>query len=374
MHFPILLGLWLTSVEPGAALNAGRDCIQRADYSCAERHFRSALAALPPSDPRTAIAWANLGATLYLAGRLAESEAATLRALEAFGPGMANEMASALSNLATLYRRSGRFQDAEAFYHRAQRTVDSVHGVHSGPAGVLRHHFAELYRAWGRTDEAERHARAAVALLENAGEATRLAYINSLLTLGIILESKGELPEAEALITRSLALREAAFPPNDPRIAPAVLALASLRLDSSRVPEAEQLLRRALSISQASLGPNHPYCATALNNLAQTAKLGGRFAEAEDSYRRALAIWEKTVGQRSIDYALTLSNFADLYRAQGKLMGAERMYRRSIATLSEVLGPDHAAVQSRRQSLQELTAALERHTNHRVSLQSLRKR
>ena len=141
-----------------------------------------------------------------------------------------------------------------------------------------------------------------------------------------------------------------------------------------RPADAEHLLRRALSISEAALGPNHPYCATALNNLAQAAKRAHRFSEAEQFYRRALDIWMRTAGEQSIDYALTLANFADLFRVQGKLLGAESMYRRAINTLSRWLGPDHPAVRSRRQSLDELSRINARYDIHRVSIQTLRRR
>ncbi len=56
------------------------------------------------------------------------------------------------------------------------------------------------------------------------------------------------------------------------------------------------MMRRALAIDEASYGPEHPRVATHLNNLAGLLQATNRLAEAEPLMRRALAIDEAATG------------------------------------------------------------------------------
>ncbi len=65
---------------------------------------------------------------------------------------------------------------------------------------------------------------------------------------------------------------------------------------AGRPGEAEPLLQRALAIREAALGAEHPDTATSLNNLAGLYQDLGRPGEAEPLMQRALAIREAALG------------------------------------------------------------------------------
>src|SRR5258707_1317282 len=73
--------------------------------------------------------------------------------------------------------------------------------------------------------------------------------------------------------------------------------LAGLLRATNRLAEAEPLMRRALAIDEANYGPDHPRVAIRLNNLADLLRVTIRLAEAEPLMRRALAITEANYGQ-----------------------------------------------------------------------------
>ena len=57
---------------------------------------------------------------------------------------------------------------------------------------------------------------------------------------------------------RALAIDEASYGPEHPRVATRLNNLASLLQEMNRLAEAEPLMKRALAIDEASYGPEHP--------------------------------------------------------------------------------------------------------------------
>src|SRR5689334_8821166 len=94
-------------------LERGATLVQHAQYSEAESVLRSAIEDLDESDPRRGPALNNLGAALYYSGHIQGVEEIYIRALRAIGDRWPKQIASIKNNLATLYRRTGRFQEAE---------------------------------------------------------------------------------------------------------------------------------------------------------------------------------------------------------------------------------------------------------------------
>jgi hypothetical protein len=78
----------------------------------------------------------------------------------------------------------------------------------------------------------------------------------------ILFDAKALHSRAEVYSRRCLAIAEARFDPNDPRIAVRLNNLAELLRATNRLGEAEPLYRGALAIDEASLGKDHPIVAS----------------------------------------------------------------------------------------------------------------
>ena len=152
------------------------------------------------------------------------------------------------------------------------------------------------------------------------------------------LQEIAQLPEAEPLMRRALAISEASFGPDHPGVAIRLTHLAGLLQGANRLAEAEPLMRRALAIGEASYGPEHPSVGTRLNNLAQLLQDTGRLAEAEPLMRRALAIHETIFGSHHPTVATSLNNLAELLRATGRLTEAEPLMRRVVGIFERFEG------------------------------------
>jgi tetratricopeptide (TPR) repeat protein len=333
-------------------LEKGVTLVQHGQYSEAESILRSVLADLDKSDPRRGPALNNLAAALYYSGQTQGVEEYYLRALAAIGDGSPQQAAAIKGNLATLYRRTGRFQEAEQLF----RDVLHYHESFSAEGITVATDFgrlAELYRSMGRYTESESCGRKAVEIMSRAGPAHQLAYSDSLQTLANTRQLQGALAEAEALTRHALEIREPKLGPNDARVAGSLSALGQILMGQKDYAEAELVLRRALEKFRKSAGDHHPDVAATTNNLAQVCKFTGRVAEAERLYKQALEIWAATLGEDSIDYGMGVGNLADLFRMEGRLFAAAGLYRRAIAIVVRHTGPSHPIIASFSAGLEE---------------------
>ncbi|MFT5468200.1 MAG: hypothetical protein ACI8UO_003308 [Verrucomicrobiales bacterium] len=93
------------------------------------------------------------------------------------------------------------------------------------------------------------------------------ALTRLLACLGVFRYTRAQYAAAESLYRRTLAITEASFGPDHPKVATDLNNLALLLKDTNRLSEAKEPMRRALEIFTASLGPDHPNTLTVAGNL-----------------------------------------------------------------------------------------------------------
>jgi tetratricopeptide (TPR) repeat protein len=244
--------------------------------------------------------------------------------------------------------------------------------------------LAELLLHLARYDEAERYARAIIAIREehlgddqlkladallvlgkllwaranyfgvevvarrilrilqgHASEAALGVHGAALSLLGLAFTDEGRFDEAEAPLRQALAIDERIYAPEDPNLATALNNLALLLLATSRLVEAEPLLRRALAIDERSCGREHPNVARDLNNLARLLYDTNRLVEAEPLVRRALTIRERSLGGEHPYVAQSLSSLGAVLLTTKRLAEAEPLLRRALAIDEQSCGPQH---------------------------------
>ncbi len=178
--------------------------------------------------------------------------------------------------------------------------------------------------------------------------------------LALLLQATNRLAEAEPLYRRALAIDEASFGPEHPKVAILSNNLAVLLQDTNRLDESELLLRRALAIDEASLGPEHPNVAIRCNNLAVLLRSTNRLSESELLHRRTLAIVEASLGPDHPNVATSCNNLASLLQDTNRLAEAELLHRRALSIDEACFGPEHPNVARDCNSLAELLRATKR--------------
>ena len=133
---------------------------------------------------------------------------------------------------------------------------------------------------------------------------------------------------------RALAVDEASYGLNHPRVATDLNNLAKLLQTTDRLAEADPLMRRALKIDEASYGKDHPDVARNLNNLAGLLRVTNRLAEADPLMRRSLRflIALKQHGYQHPNLQTVVHNYITFLHAQGL---SEEAIQAKIASLSQ---------------------------------------
>jgi len=233
----------------------------------------------------------------------------------------------------TLYGQ-GKYTEAVPIAQTALRVAEATFGPQHPDVATALNNLAGLYRAQGKYAEAEPLCRHALALREKVLGPEHRDVATSLNNLAEVYRDQGKYAEAEPLYRRALAIWEKTLGPEHPDVAASLNNLAGLYHDQGKYAEAEPLYRRALAIREKVLGPEHPAVAPSLNNLAGLYRAQGKYAEAEPLYRRALAIWEKSLGPNHAATGSALENLGISYYARGRPNEATPFFARAQENLA----------------------------------------
>ena len=181
------------------------------------------------------------------------------------------EVATALNNLAVIYRAQGRYAEAEPLYNRALAISEKALGPEHPDVAIRLNNLAVLYRAQGRYPRPS--------LCRNAPS-----------------------PSARKRSARSI------------RMSPSVSTIWRCSTGARSPCRGRALVQTRPRHQREGARPGPPGCRHRLNNLAKLYRATGSYAEAGPLYERALIIREKVFG---IDHAST------------------NAIRRSLQTLSE---------------------------------------
>src|SRR5262245_2342419 len=180
----------------------------RGDVARAETDYRAALssigrlvAARASFDVRTVRAQALRGlANLALArGETFEAEQQLLHALDMVeqkaGPSHESS-AMLMDDLGTLYRQTGRYDEAARLQHLALTVIEDTVGIEHPQAATILEHLAMLEHARRQFIVGERLAREAAAIQERAFGPDHPRVAGALVVLASMLEGQGKLLEA----------------------------------------------------------------------------------------------------------------------------------------------------------------------------------
>ncbi|HVO92821.1 MAG TPA: tetratricopeptide repeat protein [Terriglobales bacterium] len=153
------------------------------------------------------------------------------------------------------------------------------------------------------------------------------------------------------------ALREAeSFGPKDLRVGEILNVLGLTYIAQQRSKDAQSVLTRALAIREASLGVSHKDTNATRNNLANVFAMQGQVAQAEELYQRAIQEIEHSAGQYAPELDYLLTSLSRLYLLHGGAVDAEPLARRALAINEKAQGLDGLRVQ---ENLHQLASILQ---------------
>ena len=174
-----------------------------------QEHSDRNTSTLAQTDPRLAEAdrLEQQVIQLYQQGRYEEGIAIAEQVLEIRESILGNhpDTATALNNLAELYRAMGRYSEAEPLYQRSLSIREQQLGADHPDTAQSLNNLAELYRAMGRYSDAEPLYQRSLSIYEQQLGADHPNTAATLNNLAGLYESMGRYSEAEALYKRSLS-------------------------------------------------------------------------------------------------------------------------------------------------------------------------
>lgn len=287
------------------------------------------------------------GSKLYEVGRYAEAiplAEQVLSILEKIHGREHSEVATALNNLAELYRETGDYERAESLFKSALAIQKRASGPEHPEVVTLLNNLAMLYQGMGNYAQAKPLYNQALSITEKRLGPRHLGLTTPLNNLAELYREMGDFTNAEPLHWRALRLTERALGPMHVEVATSLNNLGALYEDQGDYARAEPLYKRAISILEKKLGADHFEVATSLDNLGVLYFDKEDYGQAEALYKRALAIREKTLGPKHPDVALSLNNLALLYDVVGDYARAKSLYERALQIYEESFPPQHPLV------------------------------
>jgi tetratricopeptide (TPR) repeat protein/tRNA A-37 threonylcarbamoyl transferase component Bud32 len=258
------------------------------------------------------------------------------------------QLVSSLAGLAGMYSLAAYYDNAEALFQDGLAIRDRAPAgerCHVGYARVLSE-LAVLRWRQGYLREAEHHADAAIACLEQTFGPDHVVTVDETTIRFLIWSEQGRYDEAERLARRLLERRSALHEPISPAIDNAMHHLARVLYERGKLDEAMRFEREALSRREALVGHDSGAVADSLKAIGDIQLAGGDPRAAEPNYREAVQLWRNAMGGDHPYVAEAMRGLAEALAAQGRLDAARPLAEQALAQQQQRLRPGHPAIAS----------------------------
>ena len=294
---------------------------------------RAAELAYRPIQARTAL---FIGISRRTRGMLDESTTRVGDALWLAEAGADDELtALASAHLVSTLALQGRAELVRAQARRTEAAIERL-GRRTRADLVLSDGLGILAHLEGRLQDARTHYAQAVAHAEQLPDEPPSVLGGELDKLSQIHAALGEREQADALLERALALKEASLGPLHPMVLATRFHIASAVVEHGRFDEGIAALEDVLEDTVRSMGEDYGLVGVIHGNLAVAHSLAGHEAEAIEHGERSLAVMRRALGNDNPQLLTPMMNLAENY--------GRRRPQQAIALLEEALALGRATV------------------------------
>ena len=290
------------------------------------------------------IAMSNLASTYRKQGRWLEAEKINIEAVknaqQIFGEEHPDTLLT-ISNLAVTYVIQGRWREAEELQLKVVEASTRSLGKEHADTLTSMDNLASIYHHQGRLVEAEKLTEQVVDNIKRVLGEEHPYTLNSMTNLAELYSHQGRLIEAQKLAEQVMYSEKRVLGEEHPKTLTSMDNLASIYRHQGRLVEAEMMIRRTLELREKKLGKEHPSTLTSVHNLALTLGDRGKYAETLAINRRLLELREKILGTEHPDTLTSMHNLALALSCQGKYKEAELLAKQVLKDRTRILGEEH---------------------------------
>lgn len=276
------------------------------------------------------------------------------------------EAASSLALLSQSQDSFGQYAEAERNLRQAMQIRKTRFGTDDRQVIFTAIDLADLLHTRGELADAEALLRTALPALERLGEREGIA--RAARDLGNVLRDRGELAEGEQQFRRAIQMLREMNGPGDPDVATSAVYFARLLIRKGDLREAEQILTSALADLRMAFDGEHPVTGMGMRELGYLRTEQGRYADAEHALDRSERILREWLGEGHSMILRTRAHAAELARRQGDLSSAAALAERTMAEFERLGLGSHPSALDVCLTLGEARIAQGRHDEARSRL------
>jgi tetratricopeptide (TPR) repeat protein len=273
-------------------------------------------------------------------GRYLEAVRLCRQTQETGGAQTASEKAQLQFELGRALSRTGPLDEAEACLLKAQTLTAAEYGENSLPYSALLNELGLLKYFKQQMPEAAALLKRSLAIRKDLTDGPTLEVSDSLANLDWTHARLSDLSQAMRCADHALAIRKQIVGEEHEDYGEALGAKAYVTGLQGDWAESEQLQRRALSIMESRLRPDHANLAVSLNNLVYALLSQEKSDQAEQLCLRAIEIRKKACCTGSHLTAICIANLGSVYLHQGNTEKALQQFEQAALMAERALGKD----------------------------------
>ena len=250
-------------------------------------------------------------------------------------------LAVAMNNLAILYMNVDRVSDAERYFKRAMRVLESIEGTSAARTlARTKLHLASLYIENGRLKDVEKlDLKRVLDRLQTPMEQVRGRSI-----LASLAMARRDFATAEQMSLGVLSFWQSNNKEFDSyaEIATALNNLGITAMHQGRLDRAISRLREALDAWRKILGPTNPTFAKAMGNLATVCVMAGRYEEAVRWQQEGLSVAQRALGDSHPLTVTMQAGYAEVLKKAGRKAEAGEVARAASEARKSLRSPSTA--------------------------------
>lgn len=246
---------------------------------------------------------------------------------------------SYLTDLASAYKNTGKYEIAEALYRKTLSLKKEAAGENENYALSL-NQLGLLYFAEGRYNKAEECFLREYSIVKKIGKKTS-TYALAAGNLALVYSRIGNYPRAEQLQLEALGVRKEISGEKHPDYALILSNIGTIYANMGNYAKADSIQTIALAITKETLGENHRQYLRGLHNLGANSTNMNNYAAGESFYKQALDGWKRVYGEDDADYLFMFDALSNLYAKRGWKEMAEPLFLQSLARYDKLQISQH---------------------------------